>query len=140
MTTNGPIQMQGFNLFSRLIEDLATTPYKDTEDSWLDRTTVILSSEFARAPLINTDGGRHHWLMNSMVLAGGDIQGGSIIGGSSDVGMEPQPVDLQTGAVDVEKGEIIKPEHIYQTLMKGIGVSGDPADYRAKPIDALLKS
>jgi len=53
--------------------------------------------------------------------------------------MMPQPVNLQTGKVDHLHGEILKPEHIHRTLMKGMGISGDPADYRVEAIDALLK-
>jgi len=139
MLGNGPAQHQGFNAFSRLIDDLAKSKYKNTNESWLDRTTVILASEITRTPLINTGGGRDHWLMNAAVLAGGDVKPGQVIGASSNVGMYPQPIDLKTGKVDMANGENIKFEHIYHSLMKGMGVSGDPADYRSKPIDALLK-
>ncbi len=139
MDTNGPSQERGFDAFARLIDDLSKSQYKDTEDTWLDRTTVMLSSEFARYPTINQLGGRDHWLMNAMVLAGGDIKPGKVVGASSDVGMMPVPANLETGDPDPENGEILKPEHIYRTLFEGLGEGEDLADLRVDPIKALLK-
>ena len=118
----------------------STSPHPSGEGTWFDRTTIVLMSEFSRTPLINSQVGRDHWLMNALCMAGGDIKGGNIVGASSDVGMRPQPINLATGDVDYATGELIKPEHVYQTLLKGIGVSGDPADLRVDPITALLKS
>jgi uncharacterized protein (DUF1501 family) len=134
-----PNQMRGFDAFARLIDDLSKSQYKDTEDTWLDRTTVMLSSEFARYPTINQLGGRDHWLMNSMALAGGDIKPGMVVGSSSDVGMMPVATNLMTGDPDPENGKILKPEHIYRTLFEGLGEGEDLADLRVDPIMALLK-
>jgi uncharacterized protein (DUF1501 family) len=140
LTVNGPRQLEGFNAMARLIEDLSTAPHPSGEGTWFDRTTILLASEFSRTPLINTQMGRDHWLMNAFCLAGGGIKGGTVVGASSDIGMLPQPTNLATGEVDFADGEVLKPEHIYQTLLKSIGVSGDPADLRVDPITALLKS
>ena len=55
----------------------------------LEQTTICWMGEFGRTPQINEMGGRDHfpnaW---SCVLAGAGIQGGSIIGKTSDDGME----------------------------------------------------
>ena len=139
LQTNGPDQMLGFNAYAHLIDDLSKSQYKDTDDSWLDRTTVILASEFSRYPLISALGGREHWLLNSVAIAGGDIKPGMVVGGSSDLGMMPLATNLATGKPDPENGEILKPEHIYRTLLTGIGVTDDVADLRVEPITALLK-
>jgi hypothetical protein len=135
----GPRQMEGFNAISRLIEDLETSPYGDTGDTWIDHTTIVVFSEFQRGALINAGGGRDHSLTNACIVAGAGIQGGQVIGRSSDIGMEPTPTSLATGQWD-PAGEIIKPEHIIQTLMADVGLEGDPADLRVDPIGALLKS
>ncbi len=135
---NGTTQMQGFNAFARVVADLESSAHPSGEGSWLDRTTVILTSEFSRTPLVNADDGRDHWLMNAMLLAGGDIKAGQVIGASSDVGMFPLPVDLQTGAVDILNGEILVPEDIWHTLFYSIGIAGDPANLKGKTLHALL--
>ena len=135
----GPRQVTAFNAISRLIEDLETSPYYDTGDTWLDHTTIVVFSEFQRGALINAGGGRDHSLTNACILAGAGIEGGQIIGRSSDIGMEPTPMDLATGQWSPE-GEIVKPEHIIQTLMTDIGMEGDPADLRVDPVTALLKA
>ncbi|MEM7473912.1 MAG: DUF1501 domain-containing protein [Planctomycetota bacterium] len=64
----------------------------------LDETTIVWMGEFGRTPVINAQGGRDHfpnaW---SCVLAGAGVQGGSIVGKTTDDGMEvaDQPVTAQ---------------------------------------------
>ncbi|MFO0681734.1 MAG: DUF1501 domain-containing protein [Sandaracinus sp.] len=138
---HGPRQMRGFDAVGRLIGKLRTTPYVasdgTTQGTWLDHTTIVGFSEFMRTPLLNDRGGRDHWLCNSCFLAGGSIQPG-VIGASSDVGMQPQPVSLASGAVDEAHGEVIRPEHVLRTLMVDGGIADDEADLRVEPIAALL--
>ena len=135
----GPRQMVGFNAIARMVEDLAATPYGDSGESWLDHTSILAFSEFSRTPMINSNGGRDHWLGNSCMVLGPDIKGGTVVGASSDVGMQPQPIDLNSGLVDLNEGVSINPEHVLQTLLVGAGVTGDPADLRVGAIPALLK-
>jgi uncharacterized protein (DUF1501 family) len=93
-------------------------------------------SEFSRTPLRNDRGGRDHWLGNSCFLIGGNVRPG-VIGRSSDYGMEPQPIDLETGAYDPE-GEVVRPEHVLRTLLVDAGITADEADLRVDPIPALV--
>ena len=127
-TDQGPDQARGFAVVSRMIEDLARRPYKNTGESWLDRTVILGFSDFCRTALLNSRGGRDHSLTNACFLAGGKVRGGQVIGASSDVGMQPTPVNLFTGRSDVE-GEIIRPEHVLQTLFDEVGI-GDAPDLR----------
>jgi hypothetical protein len=63
----------------------------------LEKTLVIVLSEFGRTPRINDAGGRDHWAACfSCLMAGGGIKGGSIIGASDADGMEPaeRPVNV----------------------------------------------
>ena len=81
--------------FAALIRDLDRT-------GLLDRTLVMVSSEFGRTPKINKDAGRDHWpKVFSVVLAGGGIKGGYIHGASNATATEPErdpvgPEDLAT--------------------------------------------
>jgi hypothetical protein len=62
--------------YSALIEDLS-------QRGLLDETLVAMMGEFGRTPKINPQAGRDHWgPCQSVVLAGGGIQGGQVYGAS----------------------------------------------------------
>jgi hypothetical protein len=89
-------QMPAFDqAFAALIRDLERT-------GLLDRTLVMVSSEFGRTPKINKDAGRDHWpKVFSVVLAGGGTKKGLIYGSSNSTASEPErdpigPEDLAT--------------------------------------------
>lgn len=89
-------QMPAFDqAFAALIRDLERT-------GLLDRTLVMVSSEFGRTPKINKDAGRDHWpKVFSVVLAGGGVKKGYIHGASNATASEPErdpigPEDLAT--------------------------------------------
>ena len=55
----------------------------------LEKTLIVVLSEFGRTPRINDGGGRDHWArVFSCMMAGGGIKGGSIIGASDPDGMD----------------------------------------------------
>jgi hypothetical protein len=68
----------------------------------LERTIVLVSSEFGRTPKINATAGRDHWpKVFSVMLAGGGVKGGMIYGTSDPTASEPdldpvEPTDLAT--------------------------------------------
>jgi hypothetical protein len=64
----------------------------------LEKTLVIVNSEFGRTPKINAGGGRDHWpRVFSTVLAGGGVKAGTIYGSSDKLAAEPAE-----GALGVE--------------------------------------
>lgn len=68
------------------------------ERGLLETTTVIVWGEFGRTPRINAKGGRDHWPgTQSVLIAGGGIEGGRIIGETDGVGGVPveRPVHVQ---------------------------------------------
>ncbi|MCA9543842.1 MAG: hypothetical protein KC613_05610, partial [Myxococcales bacterium] len=71
-------------------------------------------------------------------LLGGGVKGNQVIGRSSDVGMAPQPVDLQTGRPDPE-GEVVRPEHVLQALFNEVGIGEEP-DLRVPGLPALMRA
>lgn len=81
--------------FATLITDLH-------ERQMLDKTLVLITTEFGRTPKLNGDAGRDHWSkVFSVVLAGGGLKRGAIIGSSGPTGNEPEdtpisPEDLAT--------------------------------------------
>jgi hypothetical protein len=81
--------------FAMLITDLE-------QRGLLEKTLVMVSSEFGRTPKINKDAGRDHWpKVFSVVLAGGGVKKGYIHGASNATATEPErdpigPEDLAT--------------------------------------------
>jgi uncharacterized protein (DUF1501 family) len=74
---------------SALLEDL-------DQRGRLGETLVVVLGEFGRTPRINKDAGRDHWgLCQSVLLAGGGVQGGQVYGSSDRTGALPasNPVD-----------------------------------------------
>ena len=138
-TFAGPRQQAGWDSVAALASYLAATPFGDGSDSWLDHTTIICMSEFTREPLLNSTGGRDHHLVGTLALLGGDIQGGRVVGATSDLGMLSQPIDLDTGQVSAA-GETITHAHIARTLLHSIGIEDDIGDFRAPVVPALLET
>src|SRR4051794_18835294 len=100
-------QMPAFDqAYATLIRDLDRT-------GLLDRTIVMVSSEFGRTPKINKDGGRDHWpKVFSVVLAGGGIKKGFVFGASNSTATEPER-------------DPIGPEDLATTLYHQIGIVAD---------------
>lgn len=126
----------GFDLVAAMIEDLRSREYGDTGESWLEHTTIVGFSEFGRTPLLNSSGGRDHYLHNACFLAGGGVRGGVVLGASSDVGMAPTPTDLETG-LSADDGETIRPEHVWRALLVDCGIEEDAADLEVEPLSAI---
>ena len=74
-----------------LISDLA-------ESGLLEKTLVVMLSEFGRTPRINDDAGRDHYpAVFSGFMAGGGVKGGMVVGSSDEDGYQPKdrPVEVQ---------------------------------------------
>ncbi len=98
--------------FAQLITDLE-------QRGMLDRTLVMLTTEFGRTPKINSNGGRDHYpRVFSIALAGGGMKRGLIYGKSNATSTEPDEDPLsvpdwattvyRTIGIDAEK-ELIAP-------------------------------
>jgi uncharacterized protein (DUF1501 family) len=136
-SSHGPRLRDGFDVVAALLTDLASREYRDSGESWLDHTTVVGFSEFGRSPLLNSSGGRDHYLHNCCFLAGAGVRHGVVVGKHSDVGMAPTRTDLDTGET-VPDGEIIKPEHIHRALLDSVGITEDVGEHRVAPLRAIL--
>ena len=91
-------QMPKFDqAFAALIRDL-------DRRGMLDKTLVMVSSEFGRTPKINKDAGRDHWpRVFSVAFAGGGFKKGYIHGSSDPTGGEPDndPLTVENMAATV---------------------------------------
>lgn len=125
---------EGFDALATLVDDLRRTPHA-SGGNFMDHTTIMVFSEFARTPLINSTSGRDHHLCSSCMLMGAGLQHNVVYGKSGDIGMAPALVDLKTGASD-PNGENIYPEHIVATVLASAGL--DYSYMRVEPLRSLL--
>jgi hypothetical protein len=92
--------------FAALIADL-------DQRGMLERTMVMVSSEFGRTPKINKDAGRDHWpRVFSVAFAGGGFKRGLIYGSSDATGAEPDsnPLSVENMSATVFNQLGINPE------------------------------
>ncbi len=83
----------------------------------LERTLVVLCSEFGRTPKINKNRGRDHWpRVWSAALAGGGIVGGRVIGKSTAGGEEVA-------------GDPVAVGQLHATICKCLGIDSTAVNY-----------
>ncbi len=106
--------------FATLIRDL-------DRRGMLDKTLVMVSSEFGRSPKINKDAGRDHWpRVFSVAFAGGGFKKGYIHGSSDPTGSEPDNDPLTV-------------ENMAATVYRCLGINSDKRLMAAgnRPIDIV---
>ena len=83
----GGIQKGLTPLLPRIDQALATLVMDLERRGLLDQTLVLMMGEFGRAPVINREAGRDHWInVMSMVMAGGGLRHGRVIGATDRKG------------------------------------------------------
>ena len=108
--------------FAALIEDLEAS-------GRLAETLVVVNGEFGRTPgnLSADRNGRDHYLQMFYVLAGGGVQGGTVIGETNDTG------GRGPGAFTTEPGwyrdRDIRPEDIEATIYSALGIDWTTVRY-----------
>jgi uncharacterized protein (DUF1501 family) len=116
--------------FAALLDDL-------DQRGLLERTLVVVMSEFGRTPTINRNFGRDHWSRAwSVALAGCGVRGGVVVGRTNDNGTAVTDRQVHGG-------------HLFHTYFRALGLDprrnhyhdGRPipmADPQASPIDEVL--
>lgn len=132
--THADNQRAGWNALGDLVTDLRATPHP-LGGNFMDHTTLLVFSEFARTPLINSTSGRDHHLCSSCLLVGAGIKHNTVFGYSGDVGMSPGVIDYKTGRPD-PNGLNIFPDQVIATVLASAGL--DYSATRTEPLRALL--
>ena len=106
----GPIE-QLANKYLPVFDHSLSTFLQDLDErGLLETTSVVVWGEFGRTPRINAKGGRDHWAeTQSIVLAGGGLQGGRVLGQTDKDGGRPieRPIHVQ---------------EVFATLYKTLGI------------------
>lgn len=106
----------------------------------LDYTTIVVTSEFSRAPNKNELGGKHHWSANSMIFIGKGVKrskGEPTVVGACDDGVNPIPMNPANGSF--KKGaELIEMQHGLSSILAMVGIDPYPHFGAYDPIVPLL--
>ncbi len=122
-TGHAPALRAGFDALASLVKVLETT--KDESGvAYIERTLILVTSDFARTPRLNARGGRDHHLASSCLLLGRGIAGNRVIGATRDDNFGEQPVDPETGLV-AEGGVLVRPADVHATLLTALGLGTD---------------
>ncbi|MFY0584161.1 DUF1501 domain-containing protein [Cystobacter fuscus] len=134
-TTHALNLRKGFEALAMLVKDLRSTPHW-AGGNFMDHTTILVYSEFARTPLMNAASGRDHHLTNSCLMMGAGLKHNTVFGRSGDIAMAPAVVNLGTGESDPINGQNILPDHIIATVLASAGL--DYSITRVEPLRSLL--
>ncbi len=97
------------------------------ERGLLDRTMVVVCTEFGRTPMVNAGAGRDHWpRVYSTILAGGGLKRGLVYGESDKLAAEPAESP-------------VSPEDLARTILGqlGIGASKQLLAPGNRPLDIV---
>jgi hypothetical protein len=117
-------QAAGWTALAQLVADLKAEPHP-AGGTFIDHTTIVVFSEFGRTAMLNNRDGRDHSLTSSCMLLGAGVAHNKVVGASSDVGMNPQPIDPMTGNAVRNGGVILNPNNILASVMQSAGFDTD---------------
>ena len=86
-----------------------------------DKIVLTAASDFARTPHYNSDNGKDHWSISSMMLMGAGIRGNRVIG-ASDERQRILHINPTTLAQD-DAGIRLRPEHVHRALRRHAGIA-----------------
>lgn len=80
----------------------------------LDKTLIVLYSDFGRTPKVNRSNGRDHWPTGGAILIGGGIDGGRSVGATDSNLQAAELIDPSTGlqTSDTATGVQLNPTHV----------------------------
>lgn len=96
-----------------------------------DKLVVLMTSDFGRSPGYNSDVGKDHWSVTSMIAMGNGIPGNRVVGQTTD-GHSLMPLNPTTlepvEDPETEEGVRISPMSVHRALRRMMDVEGSDAD------------
>jgi hypothetical protein len=105
-----------------------------------DMTTIVVTSEFSRAPSKNELGGKHHWPTNSIIMLGKGVapgrDGAPRVFGITDENLVAQPINPRNGSTD-NGADALDMSHGLATILAIAGVDPHKAIGQEPVLDLL---
>lgn len=139
LTDHCPALRTGFDALADLIGWLKKQTYTPSGKSYWEHTLLLVSSDFARTPALNSRSGRDHHLASSCLVGGRGIKGNQVIGATDNSDMLFQGIDLQTGAVVGANGWVMRPQDIHASLLYAAGLPYSHLSNQAPELIYALK-
>lgn len=118
--THGDHDAQHIPALAQLLEGVDFLLEEAERMDVADKVVVVIGSDFGRTPGYNDGDGKDHWSITSMMFMGPGIQGGRVIGATTER-HHPRTVDPSTLALS-DSGIRITPEHVHRALRKLAGI------------------
>ncbi|MEL6868442.1 MAG: DUF1501 domain-containing protein [Pseudomonadota bacterium] len=83
---------------------------------------IVMGSDFGRTNRINSDAGKDHWPIGSMMVWGAQafVDGNRVVGGTDN---EQRALQVNTSTLDIDSnGVTLTPEYVHQSLRRLAGV------------------
>jgi hypothetical protein len=122
--THGDHDNQHFGSLTNLFDGVTEIVNFAQAAGVLDRTYIIMGSDFGRTPGYNEGNGKDHWNITSMMMMGPGITGNRVIGVTDERHgpISVDPVTLQESGGGIR----ITPAHIHKALRKLAGIDTSP--------------
>ena len=112
------------NLYRSLFSGLNDLITGLQSNGLFEDTMIVVLSEMTRTPKLNQDGGKDHWPSTSALLISGGLDGGRVLGGTSEDTLEALPVNLNTGLVDTS-GSSLSFERFIAGVLHASGIEAN---------------
>lgn len=91
-----------------------------------DRLTVVIGSDFGRTPYYNSEDGKDHWPIGSVIVMEKNAPWGNRVVGLTDEGHNAVKINPSTLGRDDANGTIIYPSHVHKALRTYLGLDNLP--------------
>ncbi len=106
----------------------------------LDKTTIVVTSEFSRTPSLNELGGKHHWPTNAMIMLGKGVRPGvhgqPRVFGSVDENLAAEAINPRNGSRK-RGAELLDMSHALATVLAVAGLDPQPLIQQEPIVDLL---
>jgi hypothetical protein len=106
---------------------------RNAQGSLLEQTTLVIGSEFGRAPRYGASGGKDHWPEASWVLAGRGIRGGATVG-ETGVDLRGQGIDYRTGRPTGDLRRPVLIDALSSTLLRIANPDASAPGFRSEDV------
>jgi hypothetical protein len=98
------------------------------QGGYADRLTVVVGSDFGRTPHYNSQQGKDHWPIGSMLVMQSNPAWGDRAVGVTDPLHNAIAINPVTLEEDAQSGSIIYPKHVHKALRKLLNLEGNNLD------------
>ena len=109
-------------LLSHLTDALQLFWQQAEEKGFADRVTMLIGSDFGRTPHYNSNNGKDHWPIGSVIVMEKNASWTNRVVGQTDEGHNALSINPKTLERDDRNGSKIHPQHVYKALRRDLDI------------------